>query len=115
MTEERLSGGLSVPSVGLLFKQHYMRREERGKSVGSSITVGVPFKGLKAKHLYCKTLYNLCIKRTSTCMSTRAPKISQRVHVLTGGQGSKGRRGSSYTYLVFLRHSFTPHRLGHKA
>lgn len=27
----------------------------RGESVGGSITVGVPFKGLKAKHLYCKT------------------------------------------------------------
>lgn len=52
-----------------------MSEEGRGGSVGSSIPAGVPFKGLKAKHLYCKT-YNVLIECTSeTFISTRAPKI----------------------------------------
>lgn len=105
-SDRRVAGALSVPSAGLLFKQHHVRQEERRKSVGSSITFGVPFKGLKAKHLYCKTPYNLLIKCTSTCLSTRAPKISQGVHVLYGGQCNREMR--LFLHLVFLRHSFSP-------
>lgn len=91
LTEERQSGGRVCPQwASSLSDTPWGGR--RGESVGSSITVGVPFKGLKAKHLYCKTLYSPCIKCTRTCISTRAPKIPRGVHMPYGGQCNKGRR-----------------------
>lgn len=81
---------------GFLFKQHDMRREEG--ECWQLHPSWSSFKGLKAKHLYCKTLYSLFIKCTSaTCIPTRAPKFS-RVHVPCGGQCTKGRGGSPFTW-----------------
>lgn len=103
-----------MPSAGLLFKQHCVRREERGKSVGSSITVGVPFKGLKAKHLIAKhcTIYSsnthqlVCpaglLKFLRGCICHMA------VNATRGGDEALPTPGISKAFIC------SPHRLGQK-
>lgn len=104
VTEERPSGGLSGPS-GVSSLSNTTWGAGRGEeSVGGAITVGVPFKGLKAKHC------TVCSSHTHQLVwppgLLKFPR-GRLCHLVVNA--ARVSEAPSYTCLGLLRHSFPPH------